>query len=197
MARNRQSLGVRVEKGQHLTSLTSVIVSLTSCGYFDCWLTMWPQSRCCLPLPPAYLQDWIYFIIFSSHAQGPPSAQLFVSTFPPAVIFSASHQHILSIPRMDEGGEEERAVQVHHLLHPSETQNPMCCDQTTKVTHLILVQSCLPATTAHQVLVQGSSLDSHLPFQKNVGAYGLWLTTAARFSWPPLFALPLCHNREI
>lgn len=86
------------------------------------------------------------------------------------------------IPRMDEGGEEERAVQVHHLLHPSETQNPMCCDQTTKVTHLILVQSCLPATTAHQVLVQGSSLDSHLPFQKNVGAYGLWLTTAARFS---------------
>lgn len=98
MARNRQSLGVRVEKEQHLTSLTSVIVSLTSCGYFDCWLTMWPQSRCCLPLPPAYLQDWIYFIIFSSHAQGPPSAQLFVSTFPPAVTFSASHQHILSIP---------------------------------------------------------------------------------------------------
>lgn len=54
---------------------------------------------------------------------------------------------------MDEGGEEERAVQVHHLLHPSETQNPVCCDKPTKVTQPLLVQSCLPATLAHQVLV--------------------------------------------
>lgn len=41
MARNRQSLGGRMEKkGQCLTSLTSVIFFLTSHGYFDCWLTM-------------------------------------------------------------------------------------------------------------------------------------------------------------
>lgn len=52
-----------------------------------------------LPLSaPSIFADWIYFIILSSYAQGPPSAQLFVSTFPPAVTFSASHQHILSIP---------------------------------------------------------------------------------------------------
>lgn len=52
-------------------------------------------------LPPSahnIFTDWIYFIMFSSCAQGPPSAQLFVSASPPAVTFSTSHQHTLSIP---------------------------------------------------------------------------------------------------
>lgn len=107
MAWNEQNMGVRVEKRrQLLTSLTSLTISLTSHGYFDSWLTTWSQSRCCLPLPTIYLQTeytslfsrQIYFIIFSSCAQGPPSAQLFVSASAPAVTFSASHQHTLSIP---------------------------------------------------------------------------------------------------
>lgn len=66
-----------------------------------------------------------------------------------------------------------------------------------KVTQPLLVQSCLPTTTAHQVLVWNTSLDSSLPFQKNLDVYGLWFTTAAQFSWPQLFALSLCKNREI
>lgn len=97
MARNGQSLGVRVEKRrQFLTSLTNHVSNQP--GLF--WLLA-PHAVSEQVLPPtahSIFMHWIYFIIFSSCAQGPPSAQLFVFTSPPAVSFSASHQYTLSIP---------------------------------------------------------------------------------------------------
>lgn len=99
VAWNGQSLGVRVEKRRQL--LTSLIFShpLSNQPWLFWLLAHHAVSEQVLP-PSAQniFTDWIYFIIFSSHAQGPPSAQLFVSASPPAVTFSASHQHTLSVP---------------------------------------------------------------------------------------------------
>ncbi|KAK4830937.1 hypothetical protein QYF61_014310 [Mycteria americana] len=60
---------------------------------------------------------------------------------------------------MKEEERKRRAIQVHCLLRPAETQNPACCDRPTeKVAQPLLLLGCLPATTAHQGSVRGCEL---------------------------------------
>ena len=91
VARNEQSLGARVERRRQL--LTSLTISLTSHGYFDSWLTMWSQSRCCLPLPATYLQIE-FTLLFSCHV---PKVHLLPSSLSLPLPQLLPSQHLISI----------------------------------------------------------------------------------------------------
>lgn len=81
------------KKGQSLTSLTSVIVSLTSRGYFDFQLTVWPQTRCCLLLLLAYLEIECT-LLFSHHM---PKILLLPSSLSLPLPQLLPFQHLISI----------------------------------------------------------------------------------------------------
>lgn len=86
------SLGARVEERRQL--LTSLTISLTSHGYFDSWLTMRSQSRCCLPLPTIYLQIE-FTLLFSHHV---PKVHLLPSSLSLLLPQLLPSQHLISIP---------------------------------------------------------------------------------------------------
>lgn len=105
--------------------------------------------------------------------------------------------HLL-IPRMDEeGGEEEEGC----LGAPSAMSfwNPEPCmlwPPTEKVAQPLLVQSCCPDITAHWDTAQGSSLESHLPFQKNIGAYRLWSQVQLHLADPSCLPYPSARTEK-
>lgn len=100
------------------------------------------------------------------------------------------------IPQTDEGEEEEGCSGAPSTTSFWNPEPRVLWPTLSRRSHkLILCRAASPLPLPRDT-VRGSSLKSLLPFQKNVGAYGLWFTIAARFSWPQLFALSLRQDRE-